>query len=93
MKLTNLNLCARITTDTVYLREDYGVFCDATLVKQLENHYKREVNELLIVEGSNCEPVLMVEWRWWLSEDDQFDLIRIDCTPEEWDILYSLGVL
>lgn len=93
MKLKNLNYEARITNNNVCLRKDYGVFYDESLTKWIENQYKREVHELLIVEGSNCEPILMVEWRWWLSEDDQFDLIRIDCTSEEWDVLYSLGVL
>ena len=93
MKLKNLNYEARITNKNVCLREDYGVFYDESLTKWIENQYKREVQELLIVEGSNCEPVLMVEWRWWLSEDDQFDLVYVDCTPEEWDVLCSLGVL
>lgn len=93
MTLTNLNYENRITTDNVQLREDYGILTDESLVKLIEQIYRREVLELLIVEGSNCEPVLMVEWKWWLSEDEQFELIRIDCTPEEWDTLYSLGVL
>ena len=93
MKLTNLNYENRITTDNVQLREDYGVLTDESLVRLIERIYRREVLELLIVEGSNCEPVLMVEWKWWLSEDEQFELIRIDCTPEEWNTLYSLGVL
>ena len=93
MILTNLNYKSRITTDNVQLREDYGVLTDESLVKSIEQIYRREVLELLIVEGSNCEPVLMVEWKWWLSEDEQFELIRIDCTPEEWDTLYTLGVL
>lgn len=93
MTLTNLNYENRITTDNVQLREDYGVLTDESLVKLIEQIYRREVFELLIVEGSNCEPILMVEWKWWLSEDEQFELIRIDCTPEEWDTLYSLGVL
>lgn len=93
MILTNLNYKSRITTDNVQLREDYGVLTDESLVKSIEQIYWREVLELLIVEGSNCEPVLMVEWKWWLSEDEQFELIHIDCTPEEWDTLYSLGVL
>lgn len=93
MRLTNLDYESRITTENVQLREDYGVLTDETLRKEIERIYKREVCELLIVEGSNCEPVLMVEWRWWLSEDEQYELIRIDCAPEEWAMLYSLGVL
>lgn len=93
MKLTNLNYNTRITNENVCLREDYGVLSDEALVNRIETHYRREVLELLIVEGSGCEPILMVEWKWWLSEDDQFDLIRIECDPEEWELLYSLGVL
>ena len=63
MKLKNLNYEARITNNNVCLRKDYGVFYDESLTKWIENQYKREVHELLIVEGSNCEPILMVEWR------------------------------
>ena len=93
MRLRNLNEEIRITPQNVSLREDYGVLTSESLTALIERVYKREVSELLIVEGSSCEPVLMVEWKWWLSEDEQFELIRIDCTPEEWDTLYSLGVL
>lgn len=93
MTLKNPRKEIKLTVNNIVLREDYGVLTSDSLAKAIEQSYRREVSELLIVEGSNCEPILMVEWKWWLSENEHYELIRIECPPEEWDMLYALGVL
>ena len=93
MKIKDTTINLNISAATVELCEDYGVVIDKSFVQAYQQITGREVDKLLIVEGSNCEPVLMVEWKQFLNEDDQFTLERFDYDNSDLQQLYTLGVL
>ena len=93
MKIMNFDYEMRISAGNVSLKEDYGVIESDEAKQRIGEHFRREVDGLYIVEDCECRPTLMVDWRWWLSEDDQFTLLRITCDEDELDMLRSLGIL
>ena len=93
MKIKDTTINLNISAATVELCEDYGVVIDKSFVQAYQQTINREVDRLLIVEGSNCEPILMVERKWFLSEDDQFTLERFDYDNSDLQQLYAIGVL
>lgn len=93
MKIKDTTINLNISAATVELCEDYGVVIDKSFVQAYQQTVKREVNRLLLVEGSNCEPLLMVEWKYCLDENDQFDLERLEYDNNDLQQLYAIGVL
>lgn len=93
MRIKDSTLELNISAATVELCKDYGVVIDKGFVQAYQQTTKREVDKLLIVEGSNCEPVLMVEWKWWMNEEEQFNLVRLDYDNNDLQQLYAIGVL
>lgn len=93
MRIKDSTIELNISAATMELCEDYGVVIDKSVVQAYQQTTGREVDKLLIVEGSNCEPVLMVEWKWFWNEDDQFTLERFDYDNNDLQQLYAIGVL
>lgn len=93
MKIKNLDEEMSFLTSSIECVGGEWVVNDRGLKLRLGEIKNREVDTLYIVDGSDCEPVLMVEWRWWLNEDDQYALFSLTYTSDELHTLYDIGVL
>ena len=93
MKIKNTTTNLNISAATVELCEDYGIVIDKSFVQAYQQTVSKEVDRLLIVEGCICEPVLMVEWRYFWGEDDQFTLERLEYDNNDLQQLYTIGIL
>lgn len=93
MKITNFDYETKVSTNILALQEDYGVILSEELKQYVGKQFGREVKGLYIVEDSNCYPTLMVEWKWWMNEDDSFILLPATFAEDELSMLYSMGIL
>ncbi len=93
MKITKHDIAVELREDMVRAEEDYGVLTTVELADQISKIYNRQVKSLYIVEDGNCAPALLVQWLFYLGEEDECDVLPITCSVRETAFLRRMGVL
>lgn len=69
------------------------VVIDQDLTQSLEERCSRQIYQLYLLCDSNESPVVLVEWKYFLNESDQFELLYLDFTKDEQQALYDMEIL
>ena len=92
MKILNLNYEMHLTANDVRTEEDYGVIVRTEYVDEIERLLNREVKALYIMENDCCYPILMIEWKWFLNDNDQFILHPVECSDDDLSLFRELEI-
>ena len=93
MKILKHGIEVTVNKKVVGLYEGDGIFTDNSVIKVIEKIYGREVEQIYILENDCCYPNLLVEWKYWLNDINQYTVLDVECTESELSLFYEMQIL
>lgn len=93
MRVKMIGMQFEVKETNVDSRQSDTILTDTQVISQIEHHFQREIDAVYLLENGSMSPVLLVEWRYYLSEADQYELLTVDFSENELSNLYDMGIL
>ncbi len=93
MRINTIGIELEISTTTLVTLQGDTIIVSGEVISKVACCYAREIKAIYLLPDSDERPALLVEWRCHRNAIDQYDLLELDFSKDELQLLYDMGIL